>query len=97
MSWAAVMVWPIWSNMPRGRARRALANYQESLPIFLTLGLLTMIVEGADMQQAVLGAEVFVLARVTYIACYMAAIPWTRSTAFSVGLVGQVMMLLALL
>lgn len=80
-----------------GRARRSLANYQENLPIFLTLGLLAMIVESADMEQAVLGAEIFVLARIAYIACYMAAIPWTRSTAFLVGLGGQVMMLLAII
>jgi uncharacterized MAPEG superfamily protein len=80
-----------------GRARRSLVNYQENLPIFLTLGLLAMIVDGVDMQQAVLGAQIFVLARIAYIACYMASIPWTRSAAFTVGFAGQILMFLALI
>ena len=80
-----------------GRARRSLANYHENLPFFLTLGLLALIVEGADMAQAVLGAQIFVLARIAYIACYMISIPWTRSAAFTAGFAGLILMFLALI
>lgn len=80
-----------------GRARRALANMQENLPIFITLGLLAMIVADVNMPQAILGAQLFVFGRLAYIAMYMISIPFTRSAAYTVGLVGCVLMLLALI
>ncbi len=80
-----------------GRARRAQANWQENLPLFLTLGILAMIVPGADMAQAVLGAQIFVLARLAYLLLYLISIPFTRSVAYGAGLVGNALMVLALL
>jgi len=71
-----------------GRARRSLANLQENMPIFLGLALLAMIVPGVDMGRAVLGAQVFVLARVVYIPMYLFGVPLLRSAAYMVGLVG---------
>lgn len=79
------------------RARRSLVNLQENLPIFVTLGILAMVVEGADIQRATLGAQIFVLARVAYIPLYLISIPFTRSAAYLVGLVGNIIMLQALL
>lgn len=89
-------------NMPEadamvGRARRALANMQENLPIFITLGLLAFVVEGADMAQAILGAQVFVIARIAYIAMYMISIVGLRSAAWTVGLIGNIIMAMALI
>ena len=80
-----------------GRARRALANYQENLPIFLALAFLAYLVEGTDMNGAIIGAEIFILARVAYLPLYMISIPFTRSIAYSIGLVGNVLMLIAVL
>jgi uncharacterized MAPEG superfamily protein len=79
------------------RARRVLVNMQENMPIFLTLGVLALIVDGADMGQAVLGAQLFVFGRVAYTAMYMISIPFTRSAAYMVGLLGCVLMALALI
>ena len=79
-----------------GRARRSLANLQENLPIFLTLGILAMIVDGADIEQAVRGAQIFVLARIAYLILYLVSIPYTRSAAYAVGLFGLGTMAFAL-
>jgi len=79
------------------RARKALVNTQENMPIFLTLAVLALVVEGADMDQAVLGAQLFVLARAVYPVLYLISIPGLRSVAYSVGLFGCVLMALALL
>ena len=79
-----------------GRARRALANMQEYLPIFLGLGLLAMVIEGTDLAQATLGAMVFVIARAVYVVAYLVSVPGTRTLVWAVGFGGLVMMLLAL-
>ena len=79
------------------RARRSLANMQENIPFFLTLGVLALIIEGTDMPQAILGAQLFVFARAAYMALYVMGVPWLRSGVYLVGLVGCVMMALALI
>lgn len=79
------------------RARRALANLQENLPFFLTFGVLALIVEAANIDQAILGAQIFVFARICYLAFYLISIPFTRSLAYVAGFIGTIMMLLALL
>lgn len=79
------------------RARRALANTQENMPFFLTLGVLALVVESTDMAQAVLGAQLFVLGRIAYTVLYLISIPWTRSVAYLVAFVGMAMMALALI
>lgn len=83
-------------NVAVGRARRSLANFQENLPIFLTLGILALVVNGVNMEQAVLGAQLFVLSRIVFIVLYMISIPMTRTMAYGVGFVGLILMALAL-
>lgn len=78
------------------RARRILANMQENMPIFLTLGVLALIVENVNMGQAVLGAQLFVFGRIAYTVMYMISIPFTRTAAYLFGLVGCLLMALAL-
>ncbi len=80
----------------RARALRAADTFAENLPVFLGLGLLALVVEGADIAQAVLGAQVFVLSRVLYIAVYVAGVPMVRSVVFMAGFIGLVIMALAL-
>ena len=80
----------------RGRALKASANFAESLPIFLGLGVLSFVVPEADQQLALVGAQMFVLSRLAYIAVYVAGVPFIRSIVFTVGLVGLGAMALAL-
>lgn len=79
------------------RAERASRNFKENYPVFMALGILAMVVPGADMAQATTGAAVFVLARVVYLPLYMAAVPAVRSGVFMIGWGGMIAMGLALI
>ncbi len=76
------------------RAERALSNLKESLFLFLPLAILT-IVQGHEVE-ALVGAEVFLAARVIYVISYILAVPWLRSIVWVVGFIGLVMMALPL-
>ena len=75
---------------------KAARNLAENLPVFLGLGLLALLVEGANMALAVWGAQVFVLSRILYAGVYIAGVPLVRSVVFTVGLAGLIMMAAAL-
>ena len=78
------------------RLRRSLDNHKESLFIFFPLAILALVVPTADQAQAVLGAQIFVLARLAYMFVY-AAVPFMlRTTVWFVGLIGLSIMALAL-
>ena len=79
-----------------GRAERALANMHEALPVFLALALLNMIV-GTAAGLAVTGATLFLVARVVYVAIYVAGVPVLRTLVWGVGWAGLVMMIIPLL
>lgn len=79
------------------RAERALVNFKENLPIFMALGLLSFVVPEVDQAGAVTGAMVFVLARIAYIPVYIAGVPLLRTLVYGVGMLGLLLMLLALL
>lgn len=81
----------------RARALKAANNFSESLPVFLTLGLLALILPDADTVLAELGAMIFVLARAVYIPVYVAGVPFVRSVVYSVGALGLIAMLVSLL
>jgi uncharacterized MAPEG superfamily protein len=73
------------------RSRRALANFQETLPIFLVLAVLSIVL-GEQGWLSVLGAAVYFLARASHLYFYMKGLsPW-RSIAFLVALIGTLMM-----
>jgi uncharacterized MAPEG superfamily protein len=78
------------------RALRALANMQEAMPVFLALALLNLIVApGADL--ALTGAWVFLIARVVYVAIYLAGIPVVRTLCWVASVVGLGLMVAPLL
>jgi len=78
------------------RAARALGNMQEGLPVFLALALMNMIAApGAGL--AVTGAWVFLIARILYVAIYLAGVPVVRTLCWTAGLVGLGMMVAPLL
>ena len=79
-----------------GRARRALANLQETLPIFLTLAVLSIVL-GEQGWLSVAGAVVYLIGRIAHVICYMRALaPW-RSMSFLVSLIGNVMITIPLI
>lgn len=70
-----------------GRARRALANLQETLPVFLTVGVL-LVVYRVDWWLVHLGGVLYLGGRVAHLVCYVKGLtPW-RSIAFGVSMVG---------
>ena len=78
------------------RSRRALANLQETLPIFLTLAILSMVL-GEQGWLSLAGGALYFVARSAHVYCYMRGLtPW-RSISFLAGLVGNLLMALPLL
>ena len=78
------------------RSRRALGNLQETLPIFLTLAVLS-IVMGEQGWLSLAGGTVYFVARALHAYCYMKGlVPW-RSVSFLVSLFGNLLLALPLL
>lgn len=78
------------------RSRRALANLQETLPIFLTLAILSIVL-GEQGWLSLVGGTLYLLGRASHVVCYMKALsPW-RSLSFLVALIGCVLMALPLI
>jgi uncharacterized MAPEG superfamily protein len=78
------------------RARRALDNMHEALPVFLALALMNMIL-GTAAGMAVTGATVFLIARIVYVAIYMSGVAVVRTLVWAVSWVGLGMMIAPLL
>lgn len=76
------------------RAERAAANSKENFILFLALAL-TAHVAGMG-EQALLGAQVFIWARLVYLPVYLLGITYLRSAVWIAGVAGLAMMALAL-
>jgi len=77
------------------RSRRALANLQETLPVFLTLAILSIVL-GEQGWLSVVGAGAYFIARSCHVVCYMRGLsPW-RSICFLIGLIGNLAMAIPL-
>ena len=73
------------------RSRRALENLQETLPIFLTLAVLSIVL-GEQGWLSLAGAGLYLVGRVAHVVLYMKGIsPW-RSFAYLAGLIGMAVM-----
>ncbi len=77
---AACTGWP-------GRAARAHHNMLENLVLFAAL-VLVAVVAGRTNNMTLLGAQLFFWARLLYAVLYWAGIPWLRTAAWLVSLVG---------
>lgn len=66
-----------------GRAERALVNIGEAMILFLPLAILAQ-----AQPAAVLGAQIFVLARVVYVPLYLFGVPYFRTVVWIVSLYG---------
>jgi uncharacterized MAPEG superfamily protein len=87
-------------NMPdivgwAGRAARAHRNMLESLVLFTAL-VLTAHAAGVSNTMTVLGAQLFLVGRAAYAALYIAGVPWARTAAWAVGLIGLILIFLQL-
>jgi uncharacterized MAPEG superfamily protein len=79
-----------------GRAYRAHHNMLENLVLFAALVLIAT-VAGKTNSSTLLGAQLFFWARLAYAVIYLAGIPYLRTAAWLVSVIGLVMIFLQLL
>jgi uncharacterized MAPEG superfamily protein len=68
----------------------------ESLVLFAALVLIAVVSDKAN-STTLLGAQIFVWARLAYAVVYVAGIPWLRTLVWSVSVVGLILIFLQLL
>ncbi|HVC51690.1 MAG TPA: MAPEG family protein [Stellaceae bacterium] len=73
------------------RAQSAHRNTLENLPLFIALVMIAHFV-GKAGGIALLGAQLFFWGRVAHWLIYLAGIPWLRTAAFAVSVIGLIMM-----
>lgn len=79
-----------------GRAKRAHMNMVENLVPFAALVLVAAIANKFGPLTA-LGAQLFFWARLVHAVSYIAGIPYVRTAAYAVGLVGMVLIFIAII
>lgn len=82
----------VWNK----RAKRASANMAENLLWFAALVLIAH-AAGISTENTVLGAQLFFWGRVGHAATYVAGVPHVRTVAWTVAVVGMVMIALELI
>ena len=78
-----------------GRADRAFRNFLETFPFFAAVVLAAVVAYRTDALTA-LGVQLYLWARVVYVPLYVAGIPYLRSLAWMVAVVGGGLVLQAL-
>lgn len=78
-----------------GRAARAHRNMLENLVLFAAL-VLIVAVTGKSNNMTLLGAQLFFWGRVAYAGIYVAGIPYLRTAAWTVSVIGLVLIFLQL-
>jgi uncharacterized MAPEG superfamily protein len=78
-----------------GRAARAHRNMIENLVLFAAL-VLAAVVAGKTNNMTLLGAQLFLWARVAYAGIYLAGIPYLRTAAWAVSVIGLALIFLQL-
>lgn len=78
-----------------GRIERAKNNMLETLPVFIALALLT-IIKDENSNMAMIGALVFLIARIIYVPAYISGIPVIRSLIWMAGIGGLMIMAIPL-
>ena len=78
-----------------GRAARAHRNMLENLVLFAAL-VLAAVIAGKTNDMTLLGAQIFLYARIAYAVVYIAGLPWIRTAVWAVSIVGLVMIFLQL-
>ena len=70
-----------------GRAERLHLNMLQNLPLFAIVVLVAQVTNHANATTA-LGAAIFFWARIVHAAIYLIGIPWLRTAAWAVSIVG---------
>jgi len=78
-----------------GRAERAHYNMLESLVLFAALAVIAVLANKTN-STTLMGAQLFVWARLAYAIIYLAGIPWLRTLVWTVSMAGLVMIFLQL-
>ncbi|HEX5007572.1 MAG TPA: MAPEG family protein [Hyphomonadaceae bacterium] len=78
------------------RMLRVVDNHREGLTMFAPLVLIAAVTSISN-QWTVLGAQLFFYSRIVHAVLYIAGVPLVRPLAWGVGLIGTVMVLLAVL
>lgn len=78
-----------------GRAARAHRNMIENLVLFAAL-VLAAVAAGKTNDMTLLGAQVFLYARIAYALVYLIGLPWLRTGVWAVSVVGLAMIFLQL-
>ena len=73
-----------------GRAKRAHLNMLENMVLFSALVLIAVVAQKTNAMTA-LGALIFFWARLLYAVIYLIGIPWLRTLAWAVSVIGMVM------
>ena len=73
-----------------GRAKRAHLNMLENMVLFSALVLIAVVAQKTNAMTA-LGAMIFFWARLLYAVIYLIGIPWLRTLAWAVSVVGMIM------
>jgi uncharacterized MAPEG superfamily protein len=76
-----------------GRAARAHRNMLENLVLFAAL-VLVAVAAGRTNAMTLLGAQIFVYARLAYAAVYIIGLPWIRTGVWAVSVVGLALIFL---
>lgn len=80
-----------------GRLTRALRNVLETFPVFVALVIVANAAGKQGDATLLLGANIWLWARVAYVPVYAAGIPVARTLVWTASIVGLVMMLIKLI
>lgn len=72
------------------RLNRALRNLLEAIAIFAPFAIAVFLL-GVSNETSALGAKIFLSARIVHAVVYTAGIPWIRTGAWFVGVIGILM------
>mgnify|MGYP000058891111 FL=1 len=72
------------------RLNRAIRNLIEAVAIFVPLAVAVEVM-GLTNSTTALGAEIFLISRIIHAAVYVLGVPWVRTTAWTGGVIGILM------
>jgi uncharacterized MAPEG superfamily protein len=79
-----------------GRAARAHRNMLENLVLFTALVLVAALADKTNAM-TLLGAQIFLYARIVYALVYIAGLPWLRTAVWGVSVAGLALIFLQLI
>ena len=78
--------WTGWND----RLNRAIRNLIEAIAIFAPI-VIAVQISGLNNEITAMGAQIFVIARIAHAVVYTLGVPWVRTAAWAVGVVGIIM------